>query len=111
MSEADWDTVENATVIKEVLEGRIEELLNEKAEIMREYANEKSKIIQDYENKKSEMMRDYLNENAAESKISEFKRMQLKSVGLKSSPEPIRSLSVGKRPYRESSEQQYKLGE
>jgi len=47
--------VENA-VIKGVLEGRIEELLNKKAEIIREYVNEKSKIIQDYKNKKSEIM-------------------------------------------------------
>ena len=45
MSEADWDIVENTTVIKEVLKGRIKELLNKKAEIMREYTNEKSKMI------------------------------------------------------------------
>ena len=64
MSEADQDTVENATVIKEVLKGRIEELLNKKAEIIREYANEKSKIIQDYENEKFKIMRDYLNKKS-----------------------------------------------
>ena len=125
MSEADWDTVENATVIKEVLEGRIEELLNEKAEMMREYANEKSKMIQDHANEKSKMMQDHENEkskmiqdhqnalinaanriSAAEGKIDEFEQMQLESVGPKSPPEPIRSPSVGKIPHGQSSEQQ-----
>jgi len=33
ISEADWDTVENA-VMKGVLKGRIKELLNEKAEMI-----------------------------------------------------------------------------
>jgi len=56
MSEADWDIVENATVIKEVFEGRIKELLNKKAEMMWEYTNKKSKIIQDYKNEKSEII-------------------------------------------------------
>ncbi|XTI82083.1 hypothetical protein V2W45_1226575, partial [Cenococcum geophilum] len=43
--------------------------------------------------------------SATKSKISKFKRMQLELVGLKSSPEPIRSLSVGKKPHRKSLEQ------
>ena len=34
MSEADQDMVENATVTKEVLKGRIKELLNKKAEMI-----------------------------------------------------------------------------
>ncbi|XTI90840.1 hypothetical protein V2W45_1241109, partial [Cenococcum geophilum] len=64
ISKADWDTVKNATIIKEVLKGRIKELLNKKAKIMRKYTNKKSKIIQDYKNKKSEIIQDYLNEKS-----------------------------------------------
>ena len=37
--------METTTVIKEVLKGRVKELLNKKAKIIQEYANEKSKII------------------------------------------------------------------
>ncbi|XTI95674.1 hypothetical protein V2W45_1255666, partial [Cenococcum geophilum] len=64
ISKADWDIVENATIIKEVLKGRIKELLNKKAKIIQEYANEKSKIIQDYKNKKSKIMQNYLNKKS-----------------------------------------------